>query len=139
MISLCSVLIQSARRSLSPVVLLRAALRLATKGVFGIFVFFCAVFGYAFGVGFLLVGLIKPLAPAHTGLWLQDGVLVSSGALVVIPPPPAHEVLGWWLVPIALILGALLCLVTTLIVRLSLKLSDSWQIRLGGGPAMRSI
>ena len=134
-----SVLLRSASRSFSPTVLLRAALRLATKGISGIFISFCAVFGYAFGIGFLLVGIIKPLAPAHTGLWLQNGVVVSSGALVVIPPPPAHEVLGWWLIPVALVLGTLVSLVTTFMIRLSLRLSRSWGTRLGGRPIMSSI
>ena len=134
-----SILLQSASRSFSPTVLLRATLRLATKGIFGAFVFFCALFGYAFGAGFLLVGIIKPLAPAHTGVWLQNGVVVSCGALVVVPPPPAHEVLGWWLIPIALILGTTVSLVTTFMIRLSLKLSHSWQTRLGGRPIMSSI
>ena len=128
-----SVLLQSAGSSLSPLLLVRAALRLATKGISGAFVCLCALFGYAFGAGFLLVGIIKPLAPAHTGVWLQDGVVVSSGALVVVPPPPAHEVLGWWLIPIALVLGTLVILVTTLMIRFSLKLSLSWQTRLAVG------
>ena len=38
-------LIRQASRSNSPVVLLRATLRLATKGVFGILVFFLGLFG----------------------------------------------------------------------------------------------
>ena len=129
-----SVLLQSASRSISPVVLLRAALRLAAKGVFGIFVLFCGGLGYAFGAGLILVGLIKPLAPAHTGLWILNGMPVSSGALVVIPPPPAHEVLGWWCIPIALTLGALILIVTTFAIRLTLRLSHSWQDRSGSWP-----
>lgn len=134
-----SVLLQRASRSVSPVVLLRAALRLATKGIFGVFVFFCGLFGYLFGAGFVLVGLIKPLAPAHTGLWLRDGVMVSSGALVTIPPPPAHEVLGLWCIPIALTLGTLIVFATTFTIRRGLKLSHSWQARLESSPIMSHV
>ena len=132
-------LLQTASRSLSPLVLLSAAVRLATKGVFGAFAFFCGVVGYAFGAGLVLVGLIKSIAPAHAGLWMQDGVPVSSGALVVIPPPPAHEVLGWWLIPIALTLGALITLGTTFIIRHSLRRFPSWQDRLATLPMMRHV
>jgi uncharacterized membrane protein len=131
-----SVLIQSASRSVSPLLLLKAALRLATKGFFGVVVLACGVVGYLIGAGFVLVGLIKPLAPAHTGLWLLNGVPVSSGALVVIPPPPAHEVLGWWCIPLALTLGTLILFVTTVTIRASLRLSPAWQARLKNGPIM---
>ena len=134
-----SLLLQNAGHSMSPVLLLRAALRLATKGVFGIVVLACGVFGYAFGAGFVMVGLIKPFAPAHTGLWLQDGVVVSSGALVVIPPPPAHDVLGWWIIPAALILGTLVLFVTTLAIRFSLRVSHSWQARLEGKSTLSPV
>lgn len=130
------VLLQSASRSISPLLLLKAALRLATKGISGFVVLACGVVGYAFGAGLVLVALIKPLAPEHTGLWLKNGVPVSSGALVVIPPPPAHEVLGWWCIPLALILGVLILLVTTLMIRASLRVSHAWQTRLGNGPIM---
>ena len=54
-------LIRKASRSNSPFVLLRATLRLATKGVFGIVVFFLAIFGYAMGGGLVLSGLLKPI------------------------------------------------------------------------------
>src|SRR5271157_229814 len=40
-------LIRHASRSISPLVLLRATLRLATKGAFGIVVFFLGLLGYA--------------------------------------------------------------------------------------------
>ena len=75
-------LIRKASRSLLALVLLRAALRLATKGIFGIFVFFCGVFGYSFGAGFWSVALAKMIVPSHTGAWVQDGQLVSAGAFI---------------------------------------------------------
>ena len=125
-------LIRHASRSFSPLLLLRAALRLATKGAFGIFVLFCGIFGYAFGAGIALTGLIKSFAPAHTGTWMQDGQIVSSGALLQIPPPPAREVLGWWYIPLALTVGALLMIVTTVVIRFSLTVSQRWQAVLGG-------
>ena len=123
-------LIRNASRSISPLVLLRATLRLATKGVSGIFVFFAAVFGYCIGGGFVLTGLLKPILPANTGLWVLDGHLVSSGTLFPPPPPPAYEVLGMLYCPLALVLGSLTLLLTTFVIQRSLRLSQRVQSRL---------
>ena len=123
-------LIRQASHSISPLVLLRATLRLATKGVSGIFVFFAAVFGYCIGGGFVLTGLLKPILPANTGLWVLDGHLVSSGTLFPPPPPPAYEVLGMWYCPLALVLGSLTLLLTTFVIQRLLRLSQRLQSRL---------
>jgi hypothetical protein len=112
-------------------VLLRGALRLATKGVFGIFVFLCAILGYAFGVVLVFAALAKPFFPANTGLWFQDGRFVDSGVLHFPPPaPPSHEVLGMWLIPLALTLGSLAFLFTNWAIRTALRVSQRWQSRL---------
>jgi uncharacterized membrane protein len=123
-------LIRQASRSLSPLVLLRATLRLATKGASGVVVFMLAVLGYSCGGGLVLTALLKPLLPANTGLWMQDGRLASSGVLFPPPPPPAHEVLGLWYVPLALTVGSLTLLLTTFAIRMSLRISQRWQAKL---------
>ncbi len=46
------------------------------------------------------------------------------------PGPPAHEVLGIYLIPIALFLGCLLILLTTLIIRFVLRTSRQWEVQL---------
>ena len=123
-------LIRTASRSISPVKLLRGALRLATKGVFGVIVFLVGVIGYAIGGGFVLSGMIKPILPAHTGMWMRDGQLVAFGTQFPAVGPPAHEVLGMWYIPIMLTAGSLLLLATTFVVRTSLRISQRWQARL---------
>jgi len=120
-------LIRTASRSISPVKLLRGALRLATKGVFGVIVFFVGVVGYAIGGGFVLSGMIKPILPAHTGMWMRDGQLVAYGTQFPAVGPPAHEVLGMWYIPIMLTAGSLLLLATTFVIRTSLRISQRWQ------------
>jgi uncharacterized membrane protein len=120
-------LIRKASGSLSPLVLLRATLRLATKGIFGILVFFLAILGYAFGGGLVLTALIKPILPANTGVWFENGHLVDSGVLFPPPAPPAHEVLGMGYIVVALTLGSLLLLITTFAIRRSLRVSQRWQ------------
>jgi uncharacterized membrane protein len=123
-------LISRASRSFSPFVLLRATLRLATKGVFGIFMFFCSVFGYSFGAGFVVIALAKTIVPSHTGAWVQDGQLVSVGAFIYGVSPMAHEVLGMWIIPLGLIAGSLTLLLTTILIRTSLRLSQRVQAKL---------
>lgn len=125
-------LLRRAKTSFSPLLLLRAALRLATKGAFGIVVFFCAMFGYLLGGGMVLSGLLKCVLPAHTGAWFDGDKFVTSGTLFPIPPPPAHDVLGWWYVPIALTLGGLVLAGTILVIHKSLNASQRWQSKLAG-------
>jgi uncharacterized membrane protein len=125
------VLIRRAGRTLSPIRLMRAALRLATKGVFGIAVFFLGIFGYAIGGGLVLTGIIKPIFPNNTGVWFENGHLVSSGVLLIPPPaPPAHEVLGMWYILIALVVGSLMLLLTSFLVRTCMRTSRKWQSKM---------
>jgi uncharacterized membrane protein len=130
-------LIRTASRSVSPLKLMRAALRLATKGVFGVFVFFVGIVGYAMGGGMAISGMLKPIFPAHTGMWIQDGRLVAFGTQFPSIGPPAHEVLGMWYIPLMLTAGSLTLLLTTFLIRTSLQISQKWQLRLqrNGGMA----
>jgi len=123
-------LIRQASRSFSPLTLLRATLRLATKGVFGFVVFFLGVFGYAIGGGLVLTALMKPILPGNTGLWLENGHVLRSGVLFPPPGPPAHEVLGMWYIVVALVVGSVLLLFTTWAIRNALRISQRWQARL---------
>jgi uncharacterized membrane protein len=123
-------LISNASRSISPLKLMRGALRLATKGVFGVIVFFVGMIGYAIGGGFVLSGMLKPILPAHTGMWVQDGHLLEFGTHFPLVGPPAHEVLGMWYIPLMLTAGSLTLLATTFAIRTSLRISQSWQAKL---------
>lgn len=123
-------LISKASRSFSPLVLLRAALRLATKGASGILVFFCGIFGYSIGGGLVFVAFAKSIVPAHTGLWVEDGRMAALGAFEYDLPPHAHEVLGMWIIPLALTAGSLLLMLTTFLIRTSLRASHQLQARL---------
>jgi uncharacterized membrane protein len=120
-------LIRTASRSVSPIVLLRATLRVAAKGITGLVVFCAAIFGYSVGVTLLLTGILKAIFPAYTGVWVANGHLVNSGTQGFIPQAPTHEILGWWYLPIALLLGAALTAVTTIAIRAFLRLSQKVQ------------
>jgi HAAS len=113
-------LVQRAQSSISPVVILRAALRWATTGVEGFIVFVIALTGYATGISFLLLALMKPFFPANTGLWVgpdQFNFSFRMGATMKNPASPVHEVLGWWLVPVCLVIGSLSLVLTTKLIQ----------------------
>jgi hypothetical protein len=129
-------LIRQASRSISPIKLMHGALRLATKGVFGILVFFVGIFGYTIGGGLTLSGLLKPIFPAQTGVWIQDGHLVGWGTELPAFHPPAYEVLGMWYIPIMLTLGSLTLLLTSYLIRTSLRISQKWQSKLQQHPSI---
>jgi uncharacterized membrane protein len=111
-----SMLLQKARTSRSPLLMLRAALRWATTGVEGFMVFVVAVVGYATGGAFLLLAFLKPFFPQYTGLWVGPNEFNFSfrmGATMTNPVSPVHEVLGWWLIPVCLVAGSLSLALTT--------------------------
>ena len=85
-------------------------------GVEGFLVFCIALVGYATGVVFLLLALMKPILPAYTGFWVspnQAAFSIRMGATMTNPSAPVHEVLGWWLIPVCLVLGSLSLSLTT--------------------------
>jgi uncharacterized membrane protein len=120
-------LIRAASRSLSPVLLLRATLRIAAKGLTGLLVFFAAIFGYSVGVALFLSGIFKAIFPASTGVWIANGHLLNIGTRPRLPHFPNHEILGIWYIPIALFLGAGLTALTTLAIRAFLRVSQRVQ------------
>jgi len=69
---------------------------------------------YLFAFCFAAVAVTKPLFPAHVGLWS----LPQGGAFgILTDPPAAPEVMGLWILPVALA-GALGCYaLATLVLR----------------------
>ena len=117
-------LVQKARHSISPVVILRATVRWAATGVEGCLVCCIALWGYGMGVAFLLLALLKPFFPQHTGLWVGPGEFNFSfrmGATMTNPASPVHEVLGWWLIPVCLVIGSLSLACTTKLIQFLLR------------------
>jgi len=127
---------------LRPWVLLRATLRWAVTSIAGLVAFFVTVIGYGFAVVFYLCALLKPIFPTHIGLWLAAQHTVSlgywngqlSGAEVYgmsLRPPisfillgtlgptggPIRELLGYWIIPIGFLCGALFFLATSMLTR----------------------
>jgi hypothetical protein len=105
-------LLGEAARSRSPWMLLKSTFRWATLSLQGLFVFLGAVIGYSLAAIFSFCALAKPINPHRVGVWrVQDGFSLHMGLSHEVPP--GQEVLGWWLVPLALIVSFILVLLTT--------------------------
>jgi hypothetical protein len=87
--------------------------------VAGFFVLLGAIVGYVIGISFILVAIMKPFHPHTAGLWRlpsPPGDFTVSLRLGFEPAPVgAHELLGWWIVPIGWIVGYALLMSTTVL------------------------
>jgi hypothetical protein len=118
-------LVRRARSSFSPWTVLRATFRWAMTGVHGFTVFILALLGYGMGTALVVSGLLKPLLPEETGLWIGPDVFQIG--FRPEHSPDVHEMLGPWFTQIALALGVLFFIVTTMIVRRLLPSFRRWK------------
>jgi len=76
--------------------------RTVTRGLY----YSMGAFGYSIAIGFLLLALAKLMYPSLVGAWTANGgdsvAVTWSGS----PYPHARELLGYWLLPIALLAAA---------------------------------
>jgi len=76
-----------------------------------------AVLGLTFGLGYLLLAiftamaLLKPLWGEHVGVFRYADGTISAG--IIAQSNGSRELLGWWSIPIALLLAALLYVALT--------------------------
>jgi len=103
--------------SRSPFRLLDTLFAWASVSIAGFFVTITSVVGYTLGVVFILVALLKPIHPADAGLWaVHDGggdLELSVRMGFGTPPSNGHELLGWWIIPLGLVTGCGLIVLTT--------------------------
>jgi len=123
-------LVREARYSVSPMLLLRATLRIASKGFTGTVVFFCGLVGYLTGAAFIIAALLKPFFPGRTGVFVVDHRVYRIGVQATAPPVPVHEVAGYMFIPVSLAVGCVAVLVTTFAIRRFLRISTKWQNKL---------
>jgi uncharacterized membrane protein len=126
-------LVREARYSVSPTLLLRATLRIASKGFAGMVVFFCGLVGYLTGISFIIAALLKPFLPGRTGVFVVHHQLYRIGVQATAPPVPVHEVAGYMFIPASLAVGCVAVIVTTFAIRRFLRISSKWQNKLANG------
>lgn len=106
---------------------LRSVFHGAATGNIAFFSALLLFMGYASGVSFISVAVLKPIFPNNVGLWLHKGVSLG----VQFPAPPGVTPRGgYWIIPISLAIGAALLVFTHRIAR-------RWSARLGEGIAAR--
>jgi len=125
-------LVRAASYSFSPMLLLRATLRIATKTLSGFIVFLFALTGYLTGISFLITAFLKPFFPDRTGVFVLDHHLYRIGIQNTLPPVPIHEVAGFWFVPASLVIASATLVLTTVVIRHFLRLSTTVQQKLDG-------
>ena len=103
--------------SRSPVRILEGLFRWASLSIAGFFAFLASIVGYLLGVSFILCAVLKTVHPQTAGLWIlpagTDDFLISVRLGFGSAPPGGREVLGWWIVPIGLVVGCGLVMLTT--------------------------
>jgi hypothetical protein len=110
-------LLAQAEISRTPWRIFDALFRWASLSLAGFLVLMGSVVGYFLGAVFALCAVLKPFHPQTAGLWLIPG---PAGDLEVSlrlgfgsAPIGGREVLGWWIVPIGLVAGCLMVIMTT--------------------------
>ena len=97
--------------------------RVARLSLGGMLALLVSVSGYGLAAAWIIAAVVKPFAPGQVGLWVPE---THAWAKTDLKPGPTHdphayslvlgvsktyphgqELLGWWIIPIGLILGVL--------------------------------
>jgi uncharacterized membrane protein len=102
---------------ISPITVLRTALRWTVAGVQGYLVFLVAMIGYLFAASLYLTALLKPFFPDNVGMYVSDkGINLAS-----FPVQHGHDIMGNYYVAFAVLMGYLFTFGTTLLIRLLVR------------------
>lgn len=95
------------------VAIVRAVWHIAATSVAGFLWAMVLLTGGAIGIGLILIGVLKPIFPANVGFNYVNGRLTGFGVQSFGALPPGVEVHGgYWLVPVCLLLGLAILVVT---------------------------
>ena len=92
---------------------LSALWRVSARTMVGFWVALGASIGYSVGGAFVFLAIMKPIFPDNVGIWApNDGGFSRDFAMKFPTPTREHDVAGYWLIPICLVLGILVLRVT---------------------------
>jgi hypothetical protein len=110
-------LLARAEVSRSPVRILESLFRWASLSAVGFFVLLSSIVGYFLGGAFMWCAVLKVIHPQTAGLWVlpsgADDYEISLRLGFASPPLGGRDVLGWWIVPIGLVGGCGMVILTT--------------------------
>jgi uncharacterized membrane protein len=126
-------LLERAAGSRSPWVLFHATLHWAMLGARGFGIFMIAITGYVAAGAFFVCAILKPFFPENIGLWMLPSAGVFAMGYRGAQEPPAQDLLGHWLPPVAMVLGLLTIMGTTHLLRVLIRRTrpakPGWQAR----------
>lgn len=128
-------LLPAAGEGALPFPLFRSAVRLATRGLTGMFVLILAIIGYTTTAALVITACLKLLFPANVGTWVWNGHFMACG-LLFPPLPGAQELLGWNYIPVALITAGFLWAATQAAIRFAWATSRRLQGLLRAEPLL---
>lgn len=110
----------------------RGLWHIAASTVAGFFASIGLFCGYAIGGSFLAIAILKPIFPQNVGFAFRNGAFASFGAQFGLDP--ATEIRGgYWIIPLSLILGGIILIITQTLAR---RLLAWWQRRLAAKRAV---
>lgn len=86
----------------------RALWNAATTSVVGFLWALFVFVGWTTGVSFLAVSVVKVIFPNNVGVFTRDGAFVGAGAQFWLPPGTVAHPFGYWVIPVAIVLGLLI-------------------------------
>jgi hypothetical protein len=89
----------------APATLLLNILNRGTRSLLAFVGGLAALTLYMIAGSLALIAVAKPIVPDQVGAW--KGAHVFSMGITEAPPGDVHEVLGYWIIPIAIVLGAI--------------------------------
>jgi hypothetical protein len=124
----------------SPLLLLRLVSRWAARSLEGLVALVLAFFGYAIALIGVGCALFKPFIPERIGLWVRqvppDDWSYQLGR-VSAPPTDARELLGWYMIPLGLVIGGVAFAATTRFLLAKVRSYRSSRDQLGVLPTDR--
>jgi hypothetical protein len=98
----------------SPFLIFKTIWRLAGFSLGASCAFLVSFVGYGAGAAFIVTALMKPFLPDKVGFWVHQGHGFPDWvfSIGIVNNPDAHEVMGWWLIPFCLAVGALILWLT---------------------------
>jgi len=114
---------------ISPWRMLRTLFRWTLTGIQGYIVFVLALMGYTLGASFYITALLKPFFPHNVGVFISEqGLNIARFP----DPPPGAEILGIYYIPVAVFVGFLFTLGTTLAIRFVVRHFGKLKQKVGG-------
>ncbi len=105
-------LVARAEASKSPLLILRTIARFASASVAAFFALLGSIIGYFLAFAVIITAISKPLHPDRAGLWKVGPDAYSLHLGFGPPPTSGTEMLGNWIIPLGLVAGGIMLLLT---------------------------